>query len=85
MKAKMAFLAGFGLLAACGTVESQSSGSIVVDGQSYELRERMINGPTGPYTNTSVRVRGNYITCLPDSPGDCEAAVRAGRDRFDDF
>jgi hypothetical protein len=85
MKAKVALLAGFGLLAACGTVESQSSSTIVVDGRSYEVRERIINGPSGPYAHTSVRVRGNYVSCLPDSPGDCEAAVRAGRDRPDDF
>jgi hypothetical protein len=82
---KVALVAGLSLMTACGTVESERTGTIVVDGLSYQLRERTINGRNGPYEHTSVRVSGNYYTCLPDSPGDCEAAVRRGRDRFDDF
>ena len=71
------------LLAACSTVVSESSSSIVVDGERYELRTRVTNGPNGQYETTSAIVGGMSNTCIPDSPGDCEAAVRRGLSRFD--
>ena len=67
-------------LGACASVVSETSSAIVVDGNSYEVRTRMIDGARGPSEQTSVVVRNKLYTCLPDSPGDCEAAVRGARD-----
>lgn len=69
------------LLAACATVIEESTSTITVDGRSYDLRERRLDGPNGPVKQTSVWVKGGYSLCLIDSPGDCEAAVRNARSR----
>lgn len=76
---RMKYLPALGLLAlgACGTVLSESSSTIVVDGESYELTTRLIDGPQGTYEQSSVSVRNKPNLCLPDSPGDCTAAVRS--------
>jgi hypothetical protein len=73
------------LLTACGSVTNQQVSTIVVDGNAYEYRQRTIDGQGGSYTSTSVRVGGSYYNCLPDSPGDCEAAVRRGLSRIGRF
>lgn len=70
-------------LAACAAVIEESTSSITVDGRSYELRERILEGRDGPVKQTSVWVKGGYALCLIDSPGDCEAAVRNARSRSD--
>ena len=64
------------LLGACGSVTNETTSSIVVDRNTYELRTRTIQGPNGAYDTSSVRVKGTYRQCQPDSPGSCEAAVR---------
>lgn len=66
------------MLAACGTVTNETVGTIVVDGEAFELRTRTIDGPNGTYDTTSVRVNSVYYGCIPTSRGDCEAAVRNG-------
>ncbi|MCV3270552.1 hypothetical protein [Roseobacter sinensis] len=65
---------------ACATVADERLSTIVVDGREYTLRTRTIDGPTGTYETTSARVRGKHFICIIDSPGDCEAAVRQGRE-----
>lgn len=70
------------LLAACNTVSNDSRGTIVVDGRAYETRTRVVNNASGGFEQTSVYVNGVPRTCLPASPGDCEAVVRRNRDRF---
>lgn len=64
------------VLAGCGQVVDETFGSIVVDGQTYEIRNRVIDGPNGTYTHSSVIVHNKPQICLPDSPGDCRAAVK---------
>lgn len=72
-------------LTACGTVEQETFTPIVVDGRTYELRTRTIDGPNGSYQTTSAMVGRIAYLCKIDSPGDCEAAVRRGRDEVEDF
>lgn len=67
-------------LGACATVAEEQLSSIVVDDESYVLRTRTIEGPNGSFETTSARVRGKYFICKIDSPGDCEAAVRRGKE-----
>ncbi|WP_299830166.1 hypothetical protein [uncultured Roseobacter sp.] len=67
-------------LGACATVAEEQLSTIIVDDESYVLRTRTIEGPNGPFETTSARVRGKYFICKIDSPGDCEAAVRRGRE-----
>lgn len=70
-------------LAGCGEVVEESYGTIVVDGQNYDVRSRVIDGPNGSYTKTSVIVGNVPHTCLPDSPGDCRAAVKQAKNNID--
>lgn len=67
-------------LGACATVAEEQLSSIVVDDESYVLRTRTIEGTNGAFETTSARVRGKYFICKIDSPGDCEAAVRRGKE-----
>lgn len=69
-------------LAACATVSNETRGSITVDGRTYETRTRDLSGSQGTYSQTSVIVNNVPYTCLPASPGDCQAVVRRNRDRF---
>jgi hypothetical protein len=62
-------------LTACGSVQNQSTSSITVDGNSYELKTEEIQGPNGTFDNTSVIVNGREYLCKPESPNDCEDAV----------
>ncbi|WP_299916732.1 hypothetical protein [uncultured Roseobacter sp.] len=80
MTAKLVFFSAAAALtlSACGTVANQTVGTINVDGDDYELRTRTIERANGSFDITSVRVNGYYITCLPDSPNDCESKVRNG-------
>ncbi len=75
-------LAALALLAlgACATASADRLSTVTVDGREYELRTRTIDGPGGQFETTSVRVRGGYALCKIDSPGDCAAAVRRGRE-----
>ena len=85
MNVKNGLLLGTLMLAvsACSSVVSESYGSIVVDGDTYDVRNRVIEGPEGSYTQTSVIVASVPRTCLPQSPGDCEAAVRRALNDID--
>lgn len=76
MKPKAFLISTAILLSACGSVTNETTSSIVVDRNTYELRTRTIQGPNGAYDTSSVRVNGTYRQCQPDSPGSCEAAVR---------
>lgn len=84
MTAKLMLTLGAFTLAACATVVSETSGTVSVNGEAYELRTRVIEGAGGTFEQTDVIVGNLPFTCRPDSPGDCEAAVRYGKDRFDD-
>ncbi len=66
------------VLSACGTVTNETKGTIVLDGRTYELRTRTIQGSNGSYDTSSVRAHGTWRICLPASPGSCEAAIRRG-------
>jgi hypothetical protein len=84
MKTKLVMATGsLIVISACATVESESRSTIVVDGASYELRTQVIDGRNGPCQHSSVVVKNRLYTCLPDSPGDCEAAVRLARTDFE--
>lgn len=72
--------ATFGL-SACATANSDTRSTITVDGEQYETRTITEDGPTGTFTQTSVKVRNQFYLCLPDSPGDCEAAVQIAVDQ----
>lgn len=65
-------------LGACGTVTDERLTPIVVDGQTFELRTRTIDGPNGAYETTSAEVYNIHYPCKIDSPGDCEGAVLRG-------
>ncbi len=82
---RLATACAFLSLGACATVTDERLSSIVVDGREYTLRTRTIDGPNGAFETTSAIVRGKAFICKIDSPGDCEAAVRIGREtrRFD--
>ncbi len=71
------------LLGACASVVDESTGTVLVNGRAYELRTRTMEGPNGTFQTTQVMVRGMPQVCKPDSPGDCEAAVRRGLSRPD--
>lgn len=72
------------LLSACATETGETFSTIMVDGESYQVRERTLEGRNGPFKQSSVWVKGGYSLCIIDSPGDCEAAIRNARSRFDD-
>ena len=79
-----AFLIGTALLlSACGSVVNETTGSYVVDGKSYELRTRTVQGSNGTYDTSSIRVNGTYYQCRPESPGSCKAAVTNANFRAD--
>ncbi|MEO9651113.1 MAG: hypothetical protein ABJ360_01895 [Roseobacter sp.] len=80
MNFKHVILFSAACVSGCATVSSQSSRDIIVDGQSYELRTSVIEGSKGPFERSQVKVNNKMYICLPDSKGDCEAAVRQGRD-----
>lgn len=77
MTFKVLLTASAVLLAACSTVTDETRSSAVLErgffaGQQYEVRQRLIEGPSGNYEQTSVVYRGLSRTCNPDSPRDCE-------------
>ncbi|MEP2030393.1 MAG: hypothetical protein ABJI96_16985 [Paracoccaceae bacterium] len=75
MKPKSILIGAALLLSACGSVVNETNSSIVINGRTYELRTRTIQGSNGTYDTSSVRVNGTYYQCQPDSPGSCKAAV----------
>ncbi|MDW3224803.1 MAG: hypothetical protein R8G34_18295 [Paracoccaceae bacterium] len=73
-------LAALVALSACGTITNETYSTIVVDDDTYKIRTRTIDGANGTYQTSSVQVYGLHYQCLPESKGDCEAAVREGLD-----
>ncbi len=72
-------------LAGCATAVTDTVfRTIIVDDAPYALRTRTISAPTGSFQTTSARVKNGYFPCVLDSPGDCAAAVRYGRDLLPD-
>jgi hypothetical protein len=76
MKPRAFLIASAVLLSTCGTVTNETTGTIILDGRSYQLRTRTIQGSDGSYNTSSVQAKGTWRQCLPASPGSCEAAVR---------
>lgn len=68
-------------LTACAAPTETTRSTITVDGKQYPLRTITENGPNGPFQQSSVKVRNQYYLCLPDSPGDCEAAIKIAIDQ----
>ena len=66
-------------LSACGSVVSESSSTIEVDGRTYELRTQVLETQGRTYEHSSVVVKNRLYTCLPESPNDCAATVRSAR------
>ena len=78
-------------LAGCANTVSETRSDFVYNGETfdiyngetYELRTRTIERSGETFEHSAVRVFGMYYTCLPDSPGSCEAAVRRGVESID--
>lgn len=79
MTFRYSLVAGLLALTACAPVTDEKRSTIDVEGSAYELRTRTVDGPNGPYQQSSVKVKNKYYICLPDSPGDCASAVRLAR------
>ena len=65
-------------LTGCATVQNETRTPAVIsggfyDGERYEIRKQLIDGPQGTYEKTSVVYRGFSRSCIPDSPNDCES------------
>ena len=77
-------------LSACATVATETRTPATLEdgffaGERYEVRTRLIEGPSGDYEQTSVVYRGLSRTCIPDSGDDCERAARALIEEYDEF
>lgn len=77
------------VLSACATVSNETRTQAVLqgglnDGERYEIRQRLIEGPTGSYEQTSVVYKGFARTCILDSPMDCEVKARQLIDEYDE-
>lgn len=79
MTVRYSWAAGLVALTACAPVTDETRSTIDVEGSTYELRTRTLDGPNGPFQQSSVKVKNKYYICLPDSPGDCAAAVKLAR------
>jgi hypothetical protein len=71
------------LLTGCADVRNETYSTITLNGRDYDLRTRTVSGTGNSFVQHSVLAYGTWRTCLPDSPGSCEGAVRQ-RDRFSD-
>lgn len=63
------------LLNACGEVLNVRTSTVEYLGRSYTVTTETIQSGNRTYDVSRVRVNGRTVTCLVDSPGDCEAAV----------
>ena len=84
MKATLFILAAALALAGCTTIIDERNAPGVYNGERYEIRTRMLEGPNGPYESSSVVYKGITQVCRIDSPGDCEKAARYLIDSFFD-
>ncbi|WP_300036304.1 hypothetical protein [uncultured Roseobacter sp.] len=78
MRSRYALVLTMLLLAACGTVTSQETSTIRFEGDDYLLRTQTIDQGGRSYTTSHVQVLNRWYLCIPDSPGDCQSAVRTG-------
>lgn len=83
MARKVLFGAALILLAGCADVQNETFSTITLNGRDYDLRTRTVSGAGGTFVQHSVLAYGTWRTCLPDSPGSCEGAVRR-RERVSD-
>jgi hypothetical protein len=81
MKPTPILLTALLVLSACATVTSETSTQARLeggfyDGEPYEIRTQVLEGPNGTFERTSVVYRGLARTCIKDSPNDCTYAAR---------
>ena len=81
MKLRLILVTTALFLSACATAQNENFSTINLNGRDYELRTRTMSGASGSFVQNSVLAHGTWRTCLPDSPGDCEAAVRRDKNR----
>ncbi len=77
-------------LSACTTVTNETRTEAFIErgfyaGERYEIRQRLIEGPTGTFEQTSVVYRGLARPCILDSPNDCSSAAEALVEYYDEF
>ena len=69
------------LVAGCAPTSDVTYSTITVNGKEYPFRTTTVNGPNGPYQVSGVKVRTQYHSCQPDSPGDCALVVQRAVDQ----
>ncbi|MEM6888465.1 MAG: hypothetical protein AAF636_10045 [Pseudomonadota bacterium] len=67
------------ILTACGEVIDTRTSTVTYQGRPYTVVTETIQTGSETYDVSRVQVRGGSRTCIVDSPGDCEAAIAAGR------
>lgn len=77
-------------LGACATISNETHTPAYLDGgfydgERYDIRKRLVEGPRGTYEQTSVVYKGLSRQCIFDSPNDCEAAARQLIDHYNEF
>lgn len=89
MSLRMMPIAATMMLSACATISEETRTPAVLEGgfyggERYELRTRLLEGPNGTYSQTSVVYRGLARTCILDSPNDCELKARNLIDEYNE-
>lgn len=90
MKLKIIMITAMLLLSGCATVSNETRIPAVVKsgfyaGEIYEIRRRLIDGPSGAYEQTSVVYKGLARTCVFDSPNDCESTAERLIEEYDEM
>ena len=90
MPLKIIMIAAALLLSGCATVSNETRTPAVLKsgfyaGERYEIRRRLIDGPSGTFEQTSVVYKGQARTCIFDSPNDCEYAAERLIEEYDDM
>ncbi|WP_300056103.1 hypothetical protein [uncultured Roseobacter sp.] len=78
------------VLSACASVSTETRTPATLeggflDGERYEIRTRLLEGPEGSFEQTSVVYKGLARTCIRDSPNDCERIARGLIEDYDEF
>ncbi|MFK7882051.1 hypothetical protein [Roseobacter sp.] len=78
------------ILSACANVVEETRTQAVLDGgffdgEPYEIRTRLMEGPNGTYEQTRVVYKGFARTCIRDSPNDCESKARNLINEYDEL
>lgn len=76
------------VLSACTTISNETRTEAFIDrglyeGERYEIRQRLVEGPTGTFEQTSVVYKGFSRTCILDSPNDCSTTAEALVEYYD--